>query len=308
MGGWPSVVSVAMCLEERVNTLRVGIAGAGGIAHQHAIGWRDNAPRGELVALADISPERAQIISDQYTGGKAKVYDTLDAMIADPDVDAIDICLPHDLHADAIIKAAKAGEIILCEKPLCTTQADAARIGAALKESGATFMMAHNNLFQPSLLEARKLLQLNTIGKTFVVRSIECFQNSGALLGIPSLVWWTVIAILIGHIVYRETRFGAHVLATGDNNRAASVSGISVPRIRLAVMRLSGGLAALAGLLAQEAAFVEEQPVAARVDLVGIDRVVADQRLHLVEPGDAHCGDGLCTGVDQIGLHVCERQ
>jgi len=172
-----------MCVEERVNTLRVGIAGAGGIAHQHAIGWRDNAPRGELVALADISPERAQIISDQYTGGKAKVYDTLDAMIADPDVDAIDICLPHDLHAEAIIKAAKAGKIILCEKPLCTTQADAARIGAALKESGATFMMAHNNLFQPSLLEARKLLRLNTIGKTFIVRSIECFQNSGALLG-----------------------------------------------------------------------------------------------------------------------------
>ena len=170
-------------LEENVSTLKVGIAGAGGIAHQHARGWRDNAPRGELVALADISPERAQIISDEYTGGKAKVYATLDEMIADPDVEAIDICLPHDLHAEAIIKAAKAGKIILCEKPLCTTQADAARIGATLKETGATFMMAHNNLFQPSLLEARKLLQLNTIGKTFVIRSIECFQNSGALLG-----------------------------------------------------------------------------------------------------------------------------
>jgi predicted dehydrogenase len=170
-------------LEEYVATLRVGIAGAGGIAHQHARGWRDNAPRGQLVALADISPERAQIIADEYTGGKAKVYSTLDEMIADPDVDAIDICLPHDLHAEAIIKAAKAGKIILCEKPLCTTQADAARIGATLKETGATFMMAHNNLFQPSLLEARKLLQLNTIGKTFVIRSIECFQNSGALLG-----------------------------------------------------------------------------------------------------------------------------
>jgi ribose transport system permease protein len=75
------------------------------------------------------------------------------------------------------------------------------------------------------------------------------FFGSGTLLGIPSLIWWTVIAIAIGHIVFRETRFGAHVLATGDNNRAASVSGINVPRIRLAVMMLSGGLASLAGLL-----------------------------------------------------------
>lgn len=75
------------------------------------------------------------------------------------------------------------------------------------------------------------------------------FFGSGVFLGIPSLIWWTAIAVAIGHIVYRETRFGAHVLATGDNARAASVSGISVPRIRLAVMAISGTLAGLAGLL-----------------------------------------------------------
>lgn len=75
------------------------------------------------------------------------------------------------------------------------------------------------------------------------------FFGSGALLGIPSLVWWAVIAVVIGHIVYRETRFGAHVLALGDNARAASVSGISVTRMRLAVLMISGGLAGLAGLL-----------------------------------------------------------
>jgi ribose transport system permease protein len=75
------------------------------------------------------------------------------------------------------------------------------------------------------------------------------FFGSGSLLGVPSLIWWTVIAVAIGHLIFRETRFGAHVLATGDNSRAASVSGISVPRIRLAVLTISGGLAGLAGLL-----------------------------------------------------------
>jgi ribose transport system permease protein len=73
--------------------------------------------------------------------------------------------------------------------------------------------------------------------------------GSGSLFGVPSLLWWTVAGVILGHVVYRETRFGAHVLAVGDNSRAASVSGISVPRMRLAVLMISGGLAGLAGLL-----------------------------------------------------------
>jgi ribose transport system permease protein len=73
--------------------------------------------------------------------------------------------------------------------------------------------------------------------------------GSGTLFGIPSLVLWTLAAVVVGHLAFRETRFGAHVLATGDNPRAALVSGIRVSRIRLAVLMLSGGLAGLAGLL-----------------------------------------------------------
>jgi len=73
--------------------------------------------------------------------------------------------------------------------------------------------------------------------------------GSGALISIPSLVIWTIVAVAIGHIVYRNTRFGAHVLATGDNARAAQVSGIKVPRIRLSVLMLCGTMAGLAGLL-----------------------------------------------------------
>ncbi|ERP93583.1 ABC transporter permease [Labrenzia sp. C1B10] len=73
--------------------------------------------------------------------------------------------------------------------------------------------------------------------------------GSGSLFSIPSLVIWTIAAVVIGHIVYRNTRFGAHVVATGDNPRAAQVSGIKVPRIRLSVLTLCGAMAGLAGLL-----------------------------------------------------------
>ncbi|MCB1445974.1 MAG: ABC transporter permease [Rhizobiaceae bacterium] len=94
---------------------------------------------------------------------------------------------------------------------------------------------------------ARSLTNLRSIPVTDPV--FTGFFGSGALFGIPSLIWWTVISVAIGHILFRETRFGAHVLATGDNSRAAGVSGIKVPRIKLGVLMLSGGLAAVAGLL-----------------------------------------------------------
>lgn len=94
---------------------------------------------------------------------------------------------------------------------------------------------------------ARSLTNLRSIPVTDSV--FTGFFGSGAFLGIPSLIWWTVGAVIVGHVIFRETRFGAHVLATGDNRRAASVSGIKVPRVRLAVLMISGGLASLAGLL-----------------------------------------------------------
>ncbi|MGO4838052.1 ABC transporter permease, partial [Rhizobiaceae sp. 2RAB30] len=73
--------------------------------------------------------------------------------------------------------------------------------------------------------------------------------GSGSLFGIPSLVIWTALAVALGHYVYRETRFGAHVLATGDNPRAARAAGIKVDRLRLKVLVLGSMCAALAGLL-----------------------------------------------------------
>ncbi|MDQ0390591.1 ABC transporter permease [Labrys monachus] len=73
--------------------------------------------------------------------------------------------------------------------------------------------------------------------------------GSGALFGIPSLILWTVVAIAVGYFFFRQTRYGAHVHATGDNPRAARATGIKVLRLRFSVLVLSGMLAALAGLL-----------------------------------------------------------
>lgn len=94
---------------------------------------------------------------------------------------------------------------------------------------------------------ARSLTQLRSIPVTDPV--FTGLFGSGHLFGIPSLVIWTIAAVSIGHFIFRQTKYGAHVLATGDNSRAAMVTGIKVPRVRLSVFLISGAMAGLAGLL-----------------------------------------------------------
>jgi ribose transport system permease protein len=94
---------------------------------------------------------------------------------------------------------------------------------------------------------ARSMTDLRSI--PVINDSFTGFFGSGKIFSVPSLVLWTIAAVVIGHVVYRNTRFGAHVVAVGDNANAAQVSGIKVPRVRLYVLMLCGATAGLAGLL-----------------------------------------------------------
>src|SRR5271170_1461322 len=94
---------------------------------------------------------------------------------------------------------------------------------------------------------ARRMTNLRSV--PVIDTTFTSLFGSGSLFGIPSLVIWAALAVSLGHYVYRETRFGARVLATGDNPHAARAAGIKVDRLRLKVLILGSTCAALAGLL-----------------------------------------------------------
>jgi ribose transport system permease protein len=73
--------------------------------------------------------------------------------------------------------------------------------------------------------------------------------GSGDVGPVPELALWALAAVALGQFAFRSRRFGAHVVATGDNAAAARVAGIRVDRVRLAVLVLSGVAAAVAGIL-----------------------------------------------------------
>ncbi len=94
---------------------------------------------------------------------------------------------------------------------------------------------------------ARSITDLKSVAVTNF--TFTDFFGSGDLGPVSSLILWTIGTVALGHFVYRHRRFGAHVLATGDNAAAARVSGIRVNRTKVAVLVLSATAAALAGLL-----------------------------------------------------------
>ena len=75
------------------------------------------------------------------------------------------------------------------------------------------------------------------------------FFGSGDFLGIPSLLFWMIIIGIIGHVIYRRTKFGRQILAVGGNVVSANYSGINTNKVKFFVLIISSLMAALAGML-----------------------------------------------------------
>ncbi|MFN2200495.1 MAG: Gfo/Idh/MocA family protein, partial [Caldilineaceae bacterium] len=138
-------------------TLKVGLIGCGGIMRPHVEGWKGISDRAEVVALADVS-EQAMAQRAAQLGHDVKKYTDYRDLLADSEVDAVDIALPHFLHRDAIVDSAQAGKHLMTEKPLCLTLEEADDIAKAVKASGIVMMAAHNQLFFPAVLQAKQMV------------------------------------------------------------------------------------------------------------------------------------------------------
>ena len=157
--------------------LRVGIIGSGNIARvRHIPAWNAQVEQARIVAVSDVVPEAtaaAAKLVQEGTGQAPQVYEDYHALIRNDGVDAIDICLPHHLHADAILAAVAAGKHILCEKPMCISLTEADQIVDAVDRAGIVYMSGHDELFYPAIVAAKELLDREVIGTPYIIRSHE---------------------------------------------------------------------------------------------------------------------------------------
>jgi predicted dehydrogenase len=154
--------------------IKVGLIGGGGIADAHIRGYRAYAETIAVTAVADVVYQTASWRAAELG---AVGYTDYRQMILDADLDAVDICLPHHLHAEVIIAAAAARRHILCEKPLCLTVEEADQVRLAIEAAGVTLMCAHNQLFLPAVAKAKQLLDEGILGTVYEVRTTDSFFN-----------------------------------------------------------------------------------------------------------------------------------
>ncbi|ORY51473.1 NAD(P)-binding protein [Rhizoclosmatium globosum] len=128
MGLVQSVLATAK--PKDANAIRFGILGAANIAPMACTGPLKHLSGGVAHAIAARDRTKAQAFAKRH--GIPNVFDTYEAVLADPDIDAIFIPLPNGLHAEWAIKAIKAGKHVLCEKPISSNAAQAKEIKSAL--------------------------------------------------------------------------------------------------------------------------------------------------------------------------------
>jgi myo-inositol 2-dehydrogenase/D-chiro-inositol 1-dehydrogenase len=148
-------------------TLGFAVVGAGRIGNLHARHLAGAVEGARLVMVMDADPGAAKRAA---YGGAATVQDVNEA-IAYPEVDAVLIASPTNLHAEQIKLAARAGKAIFCEKPVALDLKETIEAMGAVRESGVPFQIGFNRRFDPGYAEVARAVKAGEIGKVELFRS-----------------------------------------------------------------------------------------------------------------------------------------
>ncbi len=175
--------------DQMSQTLKVGLFGLGVMGRTHYNCYLNN-ESAQVVAVCDADPRKRG--GDWSVPGKPdlplvdlsglRIYGDAAEIIADPEVDAIDICLPTPAHARWTIAALNAGKHVLCEKPMAMNADECEAVRAAQAASGRILMVAHCLRFWTQYIKAHEIISSGEFGKVTLAR----FHRSGRT---PTLSW-----------------------------------------------------------------------------------------------------------------------
>jgi predicted dehydrogenase len=160
----------------KTKELRIGLIGTGLMGRIHTNGYKranDFFPelgfRPVLKAACSHSEEKVRVFAELW--GYESVETDWKNVIARDDIDAVDICTPNDMHAEIAIAAAAAGKMILCEKPLARTLAEAQQMVAAIEKAGVKNTVWYNYRRVPAVTLAKQIVDSGKLGRIFHYRA-----------------------------------------------------------------------------------------------------------------------------------------
>jgi len=151
-----------------MNSVRWGIISTGRITHQFVRDFQF-VPNGEVVAVASRSQASAEAFAAQY--GIPRTYAGYQAMLEDPEVDAVYIATPHTLHYQNMIDAIQARKHVLCEKPFTVGAEDSRQVFHLAEQSSVFVMEAMWTHFLPAIRKAREWVEQGRIGRLRQVKA-----------------------------------------------------------------------------------------------------------------------------------------
>jgi predicted dehydrogenase len=151
-----------------MDSIRWGLIGCGDISEKRVAPAIRDLDGHVLQAVARNDKSRVQDFADRF--GAVRAYATAEEVIADPDVDAVYLATPVDLHLPHTVAAAEAGKHVLCEKPMALNSDDCDRMVKACDSAGVLLGIAYYRRFYPAVLEIKRLLAEQSLGKPILGR------------------------------------------------------------------------------------------------------------------------------------------
>ncbi|HYO82111.1 MAG TPA: Gfo/Idh/MocA family oxidoreductase [Bryobacteraceae bacterium] len=222
--------------------MRIGVIGLGFMGTTHLKGWR-KVPDAVLAAVCSDDPVRLTGDLSAVQGNlgdndnqlfdfsKVATYRQLDELLADPGVEAVDICLPTHLHSEVALKALRRGKHVLVEKPMALDESACSEMLDVAKSSGRLLMVGHVLRFVPAYRAVADRIRSGLAGS---VRSVLLRRRCAApfwskWLGDPARSGGGVFDLLIHDVDYAISLFGLPeaVAATGHENFDAGIDAIT---------------------------------------------------------------------------------
>ena len=150
--------------------LRLGIAGAGIAALQVLPHLAALGDRIALAALADVRRENMAFLCERH-GRAVPMYDSVEAMCASPEVDAVWVASPNALHAEHTILAARNGKHVICEKPMAVTLEQCAAMVEAVERHGIKFVQGHSKVYDTPIRKMGEIIASGELGRVIHIQT-----------------------------------------------------------------------------------------------------------------------------------------
>jgi predicted dehydrogenase len=166
-------VSPSRSGETVAQRVRIGILGAAKIAPTALVQPAHKVEEAEVVAVAARSQDRAHAFATKH--GIARTHPSYEALLADPEIDAVYNPLPNGLHAEWTLKAIAAGKHVLCEKPFTSNAREAQEVASAGEAAGVVVMEAFHYRYHPLAARMREIVTGGQLGRLREIRTSMCF-------------------------------------------------------------------------------------------------------------------------------------